>query len=76
MKQQLEQRLKELEAEFKSGQQVLAELEAKKANIQSTLLRIEGAIQVLKEELAKNNGATSSELETVEVLETETLEQQ
>ena len=53
MKQQLQQRLQELKTEFESGQKALAELEAKQANIQNTLLRIQGAIQVLEEELAK-----------------------
>ena len=53
MKQQLQQRLAELKTEFESGQKVLSELEAKQANLQNTLLRIQGAIQVLEEELAK-----------------------
>ena len=53
MRQQLEQRLQQLKTEFESGQKVLAELEAKQASIQNTLLRIQGAIQVLQEELAK-----------------------
>ncbi|MBE7382951.1 MAG: hypothetical protein F6J95_016235 [Leptolyngbya sp. SIO1E4] len=53
MKEQLQQRLQELKSEYASGQKVLADLEAKQANIQSTLLRIQGAIQVLEEELAK-----------------------
>lgn len=55
MKQQLEQRLKELKAEFESGQKMLTDLEAKQANMRNTLLRISGAIQVLEEELAKEN---------------------
>ncbi|MEM9903558.1 MAG: hypothetical protein AAF921_00845 [Cyanobacteria bacterium P01_D01_bin.44] len=53
MKQQLQQRLQKLKVEFESGQKVLAELEAKHTNVQNTLLRIQGAIQVLEEELAK-----------------------
>ena len=53
MRQQLEHRLQQLKTEFESGQKVLAELEAKQANIQNTLLRIQGAIQVLEEELIK-----------------------
>lgn len=57
MKQQLEQRLKELRAEFESGQKALAELEVKQANLRNTLLRISGAIQVLEEELAKESQA-------------------
>ena len=53
MRRQLEQRLQQLKTEYESGQKVLADLAAKKANVQSTLLRIQGAIQVLEEELAK-----------------------
>ena len=33
---------------------MMAELEAKQANLQETLLRLSGAIQVLEEELAKS----------------------
>ena len=53
MKQQLEQRLQDLKVEYASGEKVLVELEAKQINLKSTLLRIEGAIQVLEEELGK-----------------------
>ena len=56
MKEQLERRLGELKAEFESGQQMLAELETKQANLRETLVRISGAIQVLEEELARANG--------------------
>ena len=49
MKQQLEQRLKELRAEFESGQKMLADLESKQVNLRDILLRISGAIQVLEE---------------------------
>ena len=56
MKNQLEQRLKELRSEFESGQKALADLEAKQMNLRNTLLRISGAIQVLEEELAKESG--------------------
>lgn len=69
MREQLNKRLLELKAEFTSGQKVLADLEAKQVNVRETLLRIQGAIQVLEEELTKNNGA-ASELENVEILET------
>ena len=55
MKQQLEQRLKELRAEYASGQKALADLENKQAALKTTLLRISGAIQVLEEELSKEN---------------------
>ncbi len=54
MRDQLEQRLKELKAEFEAGQKMMADLEAKRANLRDTLLRITGAIQVLEEELGKS----------------------
>jgi predicted nuclease with TOPRIM domain len=54
MREQLEQRLNELKAEFEAGQKMLAELEAKKSELQATLLRISGAIQVLEEMLAQD----------------------
>ena len=53
MRAQLEQRLAELRSEYETGQKMLADLEAKKADLQTTLLRISGAIQVLEEFLAK-----------------------
>jgi predicted nuclease with TOPRIM domain len=57
MKEQLEQRLRELTSEFEAGQKMLAELEAKQANLRETLLRISGAIQVLQEMLSANSSA-------------------
>ncbi len=53
MKQQLGQRLKELNAEFEAGQKALADMEFKQTNLRNTLLRISGAMQVLQEELEK-----------------------
>ncbi|MGD1701422.1 hypothetical protein [Dapis sp. BLCC M229] len=68
MKQQLKQRLQELKAEFESGQKVFTELDDKRTNVQNTLLRIQGAIQVLEEELAKVNedetSVSTNELDT------------
>jgi hypothetical protein len=55
MKQQLEQRLKELRVEFEAGQKQLAELEIKQRNLKSTLQRISSAIVVLEAELLKEN---------------------
>ena len=68
MKEQLEQRLTELKTEFESGQKYLADLEQKEANVRQTLLRIQGAIQVIQEELAKvnNDNTKSSETSTIE----------
>jgi hypothetical protein len=43
------ERLKTLEEEFRKGQQMLSELDQRRAEVRDTLLRIGGAIQVLKE---------------------------
>lgn len=51
MRSQLENRLRTLQAEYEAGQKALAHLEAQKALLKETLLRIGGAIQVLQEEL-------------------------
>lgn len=67
MKEQLEQRLTELKAEFASGQQVLADLEAKQANVRETLLRIQGAIQVLEEEIAKTEQEENIDLQETSI---------
>lgn len=74
MKEQLEQRLKELKTEFDSGQKLLADLEARAGNLRNSLLRISGAIQVLEEELAKENG-DNGQPEKKEALELETASQ-
>jgi prefoldin subunit 5 len=49
MREQIERRVGELKAERDKGQQMLAELESKEAELRQTLLRISGAIQVLEE---------------------------
>ena len=59
MREQLEQRLKQLKAEYEAGQKMLAELEARQANLREALLRIGGAIQVIEEKLAKFDQPTS-----------------
>jgi hypothetical protein len=43
------ERLKTLEDEFRKGQQMLSELDQRRAEVRDTLLRIAGAMQVLKE---------------------------
>jgi hypothetical protein len=43
------ERLKTLEDEYRKGQQMLTELDQRRAEVRDTLLRIAGAIQVLKE---------------------------
>lgn len=49
MNEQLEERLKTLENEFENGKKMLAELEVQEAVVRNSLLRISGAIQVLRE---------------------------
>lgn len=68
MKEQLQQRLQTLKIEYEAGQKMLADLEAKQANLRNTLLRISGAIQILEETLNESpeepvpdNGAAAAE---------------
>lgn len=53
MKEQLEQRLKELTAEYETGQARLRELDSETQYVRETLLRISGAIQVIQEMLGQ-----------------------
>jgi hypothetical protein len=59
MKEQIEQRYNALKAEYEAGQKMLADLDARRANLTSTLLRIEGAMQVLKEMLDQPDSPAS-----------------
>lgn len=52
MKSYVERRLKELRDEMEIGQRQLSALEARVADLRSTLFRIGGAIQVLEDVLA------------------------
>jgi predicted nuclease with TOPRIM domain len=61
MKEQLEQRLQSLKTEYEAGQKMLADLESKQINLQGTLLRISGAIQVLEEMLSPSQNADAVE---------------
>jgi hypothetical protein len=60
MKTQLQERLKTLQAEFRNGQQALADLESRRENLRTTLLRISGAIQVLEELLPSHPPAAEN----------------
>ncbi|TFG44520.1 MAG: hypothetical protein E4H43_00210 [Bacteroidia bacterium] len=68
MKQQLEQRLKELKTEFESGQKALVDLENRQADLRNTLMRISGAIQVLEEELTKESDPELDDIGQFEVI--------
>jgi hypothetical protein len=46
---QIEARLAELERDFERGQRGLADLQLQEAQLRETLLRIDGAMQVLRE---------------------------
>ncbi len=61
MREQLEKRLAELQEQFESGRKMLAEEEAKVASIKESMLRISGAVQVLKEELELMGDTAPSE---------------
>jgi len=65
MKDAIEKRLAELKAEHEAGQKLMAELEARRAQVAQTMLRIEGAIQVLQELLPSdlNGAATATDLQ-------------
>jgi len=65
MRKQLEQRLEQLKLEFESGQKLLLDLEARQTEVKNTLLRMQGAIQVLEEELAKSDEVLSESAELV-----------
>lgn len=56
----LERRLAELEEQLRSGARMVADQEAQLASTRATLLRIEGAAQVLRELLAAERAAAGS----------------
>ncbi|EGJ32668.1 MULTISPECIES: hypothetical protein [Moorena] len=68
MKEKLEQRLQSLKSEYEAGQKMLAELEAKQANLRETLLRISGAIQVLEETLGEPTDTAENNTKPSEVV--------
>lgn len=55
MREQLKQRLTGLRSEFEAGEKLIAELASREAKLRESLLRSSGAIQVLEEELAKED---------------------
>lgn len=61
MRERMTQRLAELNAEYAAGQKLLADLKANQANLEETLLRIGGAIEVLEELLAPDESDTHVE---------------
>lgn len=49
MNDKLQQRLSELTTELECGQRMMAELESRQSKLRESMLRISGAIQVLRE---------------------------
>lgn len=60
IREELQQRLEALRAEFEKGQARLRELQQQESQLHETLLRISGAIQVLTELLEKESRDTTS----------------
>jgi len=60
MKEQIKNRIESLRMEYRTGQEVLAELEGREASVKLTLTRISGAIQVLEELLQENDLAAET----------------
>ena len=69
MKEQIQERIQQLKAEYESGQKMLADLETQGSNLRTTMLRISGAIQILEELLAQAEEAENlDDAKKVEVL--------
>ncbi len=51
----LEERLTQLRSQYEAGQKELEKLQKRENELQISLLRVSGAVQVLEEELAKAN---------------------
>ena len=60
MTEQIKNRIESLRAEYRTGQEMLAELEGRQAGLKMTLTRISGAIQVLEELLQENTPAAET----------------
>jgi hypothetical protein len=58
MREQIEERLAALRQEFEAGRRMLADLETRQVELQQTLLRIGGAVQVLEELLGSEEADT------------------
>jgi hypothetical protein len=66
VREQLRLRLEELKAEEQAGQRVLADLDRKRTDLEATLLRIGGAIQVLEEFLIADDSVSDSVSDSVD----------
>ena len=66
MNDKLNQRLAELTTELECGQRMMAELDSRQLKLRESMLRISGAIQVLRELLGATAGPPASTPEPVE----------
>lgn len=57
----LEDRLSQLRSQFDSGKRELEKLQRQENDLQTTLLRISGAVQVLEEEIQKAKSQDQSQ---------------
>lgn len=60
MREQLQERVAELQADFERGNERLRDLDSEADKLRETLLRIAGAIQVLTEELERQGDPEQS----------------
>jgi predicted nuclease with TOPRIM domain len=60
VREQIKNRIESLRSEYRTGQEILAELEAREAGLKLTLTRISGAIQVLEELLQENESTAAT----------------
>ncbi|MEV6923694.1 hypothetical protein AB0M46_04135 [Dactylosporangium sp. NPDC051485] len=49
MREQMQERIEQLVQEYREGEAMLADLDRRRTELQATLLRISGALQVLQE---------------------------
>jgi predicted nuclease with TOPRIM domain len=64
-REDLETRLRSLEEEFDKGQKMLRDVELQRVQLEQTLVRIEGAMTVLREllEPSRNGAGTAADAE-------------
>jgi uncharacterized coiled-coil DUF342 family protein len=62
MKEEIKARINELKAELESGRKMMEEMEVKRTNITYSLLRINGAIQVLEELMQKQESENNPDV--------------
>jgi hypothetical protein len=74
MKDQIENRLSNLNSEYSQGEKILAELDARREKTVHAMLRISGAIQVLEEMLAEEENAPTESIQT-DAIEREAIKQ-